>query len=86
MAVLEMGGTVYEESLAARSSPAIQRRACATGADMGRYLTEVKSAQWLTRPIPMRGKPGVFDVEVPESVLPVTGGEKSSGTTLEEQE
>lgn len=86
VAVLEMGGTVYEESLAARSSPAIQRRACATGADMGRYLTEVKSAQWLTRPIPMRGKPGVFDVEVPESVLPVTGGEKSSGTTLEEQE
>ena len=52
------------------STPAVQRSACATGADMGRYLTEVKAAAYLTRPVPMRGRPGVFDVDVPEDSLP----------------
>ena len=70
VAVLEIGETRLEESLVARSTPAVQRSACATGADMGRYLTEVKAAAYLTRPVPMRGRPGVFDVDVPEASLP----------------
>ena len=37
---------------------------------MGRYLTDVVSTEWLRQPVPGRGKPGMFDVRVPEESLP----------------
>ena len=71
-AVLTLGRTRRVASLAARSSPAVQRAACLPAAAMGgEYLTEVTSARWLLRPVPMRGRPGVFYVDVPKSALPL---------------
>ena len=37
---------------------------------MGRYLTDVVHTEWLAAPVPGRGKPGLFDVRVPEASLP----------------
>ena len=37
---------------------------------MGRYLTDVHHTEFLAAPVPGRGKPGLFDVRVPEASLP----------------
>ena len=37
---------------------------------MGRYLTEVRRAAWLKKPVPMRGRPGWFEAVVPREALP----------------
>ena len=37
---------------------------------MGRYLTDVVHTEWLRTPVPGRGRPGLFDVRVPEGSLP----------------
>ena len=37
---------------------------------MGRYLTDVLHTEFLAAPVPGRGKPGLFDVRVPEASLP----------------
>jgi len=71
VAILELGETDLINDAQERSNPDIELRAVATGAAMGKYLTTVKFATWLLAPgLPLRGKPGVFDVEIPISLLP----------------
>ena len=41
VAVLELGGTSFVPDEVKCSAPSVERRACASGAAMGRYLTEV---------------------------------------------
>ena len=69
VAILEIGEThLLEEDL--RRAPDVELRAVATAEAMGRYLTKVKSATWLRAPgVPIKGKPGVFDVEIPIDML-----------------
>ena len=69
VAILEIGETfLLEEEL--RRAPDVELRAVATAEAMGRYLTKVKSATWLRAPgIPIRGQPGVFNVEIPFDML-----------------
>lgn len=69
VAIVELGPTRIS-TLDERSEPDIEHACCAYGADAGRYLTEVKAAHWLTRPVPMSGRPGIFDITVPRSALP----------------
>ena len=37
---------------------------------MGRYLTEVVDTHWLEEGVPMKGRPGCFEVEVPVRLVP----------------
>ena len=37
---------------------------------MGKYATRVLRTEWLRNPVPMRGQPGIFEVEVPKSAIP----------------
>ena len=69
VALLELGPTNLA-SLEERSEVAIESAACAYGGDMGRYLTKVRRAVWLDEPVPMKGRPGLFKVQVPVSALP----------------
>ena len=69
VAILELGSTRLA-SLNERSTDPVQRAVCAYGIDMGRYLTEVKRAAWLREPVPMRGRPGLFEAVVPRSAIP----------------
>ena len=84
VAILELGSTRLA-SLNERSTDPVQRAVCAYGIDMGRYLTEVKRAAWLREPVPMRGRPGLFEAVVPRSAipegwtLPVAGGCPTDG-------
>ena len=68
-AVLELGATRLEP-LEARATPEVESGACAYGADMGRYLTEVRRASWLREPVGVRGQPGLWQAAVPEASLP----------------
>lgn len=70
VAVLELGETQLMSDERARCAPEVERRVVATGQAMGRYLTEVVRAEWLEEPVPMRGQPGIFDVEIPAAALP----------------
>ena len=70
VALVTLGETRLVEPEAARCTPEIERRCCATGGAMGRYLTDVVKTKWLAQPVPGRGKPGMFDVRVPEGSLP----------------
>jgi len=70
VALVTLGATRLVEPEAARSTPEIERRCCATGGAMGRYLTDVVHTEWLRTPVPGRGRPGLFDVRVPEGSLP----------------
>ena len=67
--MLELGSTRLA-SLEERSTDQVQRRVCAYGAEMGRYLTEVRRAAWLKKPVPMRGRPGWFEAVVPREAIP----------------
>ena len=80
VALVTLGETRLVEPEAARCTPEIERRCCATGGAMGRYLTDVVSAEWLRRPVPMRGRPGLWDVAVPKDALPEgwRGGDAST--------
>ena len=53
---------------------------------MGRYLTDVVHTQWLAAPVPGRGKPGLFDVRVPEAALPDTTTYYYEGDPTHEEE
>ena len=70
VATVTLGETRLVEPEAARCTPEIERRCCATGGAMGRYLTDVVRTEWLQQPVQARGRPGMFDVRVPEASLP----------------
>lgn len=70
VAVLELGATRLAADEAERCDVAIETAVCAYGGEMGRYLTEVVSAEWLREPVPMRGRPGMWRTKVPERVIP----------------
>ena len=53
---------------------------------MGRYLTDVVHTQWLAAPVPGRGKPGLFDVRVPEAALPDTTTYYYEGAPTDDEE
>ena len=80
VAIVTLGKTTFVPVEAERSTPEVQRRCVATGAAMGRYLTEVAETEWLEEGVPMRGRPGCFDVELPERLVPARrwsiGGEE----------
>ena len=90
VAILELGSTRLA-SLDERSTPEVQSGACALGADMGRYLTTVRRSAFLSAPVPMPGKPGLFRATVPLSSLPEGWQEiaeiaRPRGTGAEESE
>ena len=70
VALVTIGETVLVEPTSARCTDAIESACVATGAAMGRYLTTVERAEWLKAPVATKGKPGVFEVEVPVVALP----------------
>eukprot|EP00966_Prymnesium_polylepis_P054489 1259838-Prymnesium_polylepis.1 len=37
---------------------------------MGKYATRVLRTAWLSSPVPMRGQPGLFNVQVPLAAIP----------------
>ena len=55
---------------AERSEPEVEAAVCATGKAMGKYLTEIAQIEWLPAPVKARGRPGLFDVDVPADALP----------------
>lgn len=69
VAILEIGET-FETSLRERSDPDMQRRIAAYGADAGKRATEIRRVQYLEKPVPVRGQPGVFQTEIPKEALP----------------
>ena len=69
VAILELGATELLDR-EARCAHDVEHGACAYGDDMGRYVTQVVRAEWLRKPVPMRGRPGLFQAEVPETALP----------------
>ena len=72
VAVVTLGATRLVADELERSAPEIQNAVCATGDAMGRYLTEIQSVDWLPAGIPThtRGRPGLFDVDIPADSLP----------------
>lgn len=71
VALLEIGDTELLQEQHLREAPEVELGAVATGAAMGRYLTTVKSATWLTPPgLEMRGFPGVARIRLPTSLIP----------------
>jgi len=70
VALLDIGETVMVEDAATRSTPEVEAGAVATGKAMGRYLTTIERAVWLRAPgFPIRGKPAVFEVDLPVDLL-----------------
>ena len=70
MAAVRLGPTRLVESEAERSEPEVEAAVCATGKAMGKYLTEIAQIEWLPAPVKARGRPGLFDVDVPADALP----------------
>ena len=67
--MVELGSTRLS-SLDERETEETQRAVCAYGADAGRYLTEITRVYWLRQPVPMRGKPGLWQVTLPVNAIP----------------
>ena len=67
--MVELGETRLA-SLEERSTDAVQRAVCASGAAMGRYLTPIERVQWLKQPVQTRGSPGIFEATIPRDALP----------------
>mmetsp|Transcript_109668 Transcript_109668/g.309316 ORF Transcript_109668/g.309316 Transcript_109668/m.309316 type:complete len:357 (+) Transcript_109668:3-1073(+) len=67
--VVELGAT-RQGSAADFDSDDTRRAVVARKENMGRFLTPVKNAQWLERPIPMGGRPGIWTTWVWRKVLP----------------
>lgn len=63
-------GTTWKSTASERQSLALQRRVLAPAEGIGTYCTDVTNAQWLPKPIKMRGKPGIYQVNIPENSLP----------------
>ena len=70
VAAVRLGPTRLVESEAERSEPEVEAAVCATGKAMGKYLTEIAQIEWLPAPVKARGRPGLFDVDVPADALP----------------
>lgn len=83
VAILELGRT-YESTVQERSTPEVQRRVTAFGADSGKMVTEIKRVAYLKRPVKISGKGGVFKATIPSSVLP-NGWQLSSDLDLLER-
>jgi len=83
VAILELGRT-YESTVQERSTPEVQRRVTAFGADSGKMVTEIKRVAYLKQPVKISGKGGVFKATIPSSVLP-NGWQLSSDLDLLER-
>jgi len=69
VAILSLGKTELLDRTT-RCTHAVEHAVCAYGDDMGKFATRVLRTAWLSTPIPLRGQPGLFKVEVPENVIP----------------
>ena len=70
VAAVRLEPTRLVESEAERSEPDVEAAVCATGKAMGKYLTEIAQIDWLPAPVKARGRPGLFDVDVPAVGIP----------------
>jgi len=69
VAILELGKT-YETTIAERSIPEFERKVVAYGSDSGRFVTEIKRAEYLKQPIRQKGESGVFKVKIDPDMIP----------------
>ncbi|KAJ1454261.1 acid phosphatase-domain-containing protein [Pelagophyceae sp. CCMP2097] len=69
VALVKLGGTTLVPDAAARKTPTLEAGAVATGDAMGRYITVIDSVQWLAEAVPVKGRPNLFDVELPRTAL-----------------
>ena len=52
-----------------KSSVDLQRKVLAPPDGIGRYCTEVRDFRWLKRPFKIRGQPGIYDIDIPSSMV-----------------
>lgn len=67
--IVELGETwlgTYEE----RGQPKIESAVVAAREDMGKFLTPILRTYWLKRPLTVPGKPGIWEVSIPNQLLP----------------
>lgn len=69
VAIVELGRT-YETTVVERSDPSFQRNVAAYGADSGRIVTEITRVAYLTKPVKVSGRGGVFKVQIDPEVIP----------------
>ena len=67
--IVKLGETwlgTYEE----RGQPKMESAVVAAREDMGKFLTPILRTYWLKRPLTVPGKPGIWEVSIPNPLLP----------------
>lgn len=69
--LVDIGGTVQcPEDLAPDEVVELENQAVLTSLQQ-KYLTALSNPRWLLEPIPRKGGKGIFQVDIPEHLLPL---------------
>ncbi|NWY48701.1 CX04A protein, partial [Sylvia atricapilla] len=68
--LIDVGETsLYPENLPPEEILDLEKKAVLSNLEQ-KYLTDVSNPRWLLEPIPARGKTGVWQVDIPEELIP----------------
>ncbi|XP_066189872.1 protein EOLA1-like [Sylvia atricapilla] len=68
--LIDVGETsLYPENLPPEEILELEKKAVLSNLEQ-KYLTDVSNPRWLLEPIPARGKTGVWQVDIPEELIP----------------